>query len=59
MVYADMIKQIPTDPTHKDEYGNFYKSLTEIPTSYCVYYWHNSNQWFQDLGKDFSHLVKL
>lgn len=54
-----MTKQIPAGATHTDEYGNFYKSLTEVPTSYCVYYWHNSNQWFQDLGKDFSHLVKL
>jgi hypothetical protein len=54
-----MNKKTPTGATHTDEFGNFYKSINEIPMEYCVYYWHNSGRWFQDLGRDFSHLVKI
>ncbi len=46
--------------THKDEYGNFYKVVGEKPQAYCVWYWNKTNQqWYQDLGKDFSHLIKI
>lgn len=56
MITKEQAKQ---EATHTDEYGNLYKSLTETPSPYCVYYWHRSGQWFQDLGKDFSHLIPL
>ena len=47
-------------PTHKDEYGNLYKVIGDKPQQFCVFYWNRaSNQWFQDLGKDFSHLIKI
>lgn len=46
--------------THTDEYGNFYRVIGDKPQEFCVYFWHwSSKQWFQDLGKDFSHLVKI
>jgi hypothetical protein len=48
------------DATHKDEYGNFYKVLGDKPQEYCVYFWNWPNYcWAQDLGKDFSHLIKI
>jgi hypothetical protein len=48
------------EATHKDEFGNIYKVIGDKPQAYCVFYWHKqANQWFQDLGKDFSHLVKI
>ena len=46
--------------THKDEYGNLYRVLGDKPQQFGVLFWnHSSRQWFQDLGKDFSHLIKI
>lgn len=46
--------------THKDEFGNLYKVLGDKPQEFCVFFWnHSGRQWFQDLGKDFSHLTEI
>ena len=46
--------------THKDEFGNLYKVVGDKPQEFCVFFWnHSSQQWFQDLGKDFSHLIEI
>ena len=46
--------------THKDEFGNLYKVLGDKPKQYSVFFWNQSSQqWFQDLGKDFSHLAEI
>jgi hypothetical protein len=56
----NMNNKIPKETTHTDCYGNFYKCLGEFPKEFCVFYWSpSSKQWFQDLGKDFSHLIKI
>lgn len=48
------------EATHTDEFGNFYKLVGDSPKRYCVFYWHKSLcKWCQDLGIDFSHLVKI
>jgi hypothetical protein len=48
------------EQTHTDAEGNIYKVLGDKPQEFCVFYWNqHSNQWFQDLGKDFSYLIKL
>lgn len=46
--------------THKDEHGNLYKVIGKKPQEFCVFFWNRSSQqWFQDLGKDFSHLIEI
>lgn len=48
------------DATHKDEFGNWYKVIGDYPQEYCVWYWdRRMSVWNQDLGKDFSHLIKI
>lgn len=48
----------PADATHYDEFGNFYKAC--VLSEFCVMYWnHPNSRWAQDLGKDYSHLIKI
>lgn len=49
-----------SEATHTDENNNLYKVLGQNPERYCVFYWdRRMNAWNQDLGKDFSHLIKI
>lgn len=53
-------EQANTEATHKDDFGNLYRVLGANPREFCVDYWDKRlNRWVQDMGKDFSYLVRI
>lgn len=55
--YPEQAKQ---EATHTDDFGNLYYVIGNTPCEFCVDYWDRRlNKWTQDLGKDFSYLIKL
>lgn len=53
-------EQAKEQADYTDEDGNLYRTINGVAFEFCVdYYDRRRNNWVQDMGKDFSHLIPL
>lgn len=53
-------EQAKNEATHTDDVGYLYKVVGDKLEAFSVYYWDlRFNRWCQDMGTNFSYLVKL